>query len=182
MELEEARILALMATGKPIRAHMAALDETAGDRLVDVFVERYREVRQGAARPFPGVTRLLRRLRARGMPIAVVTSKLREDAVAELASTGLDRLVDTVIAFEDTDEHKPDAAPHLAALRRLGARGGVGVGDLPTDIQSAQAAGLRTLGVAWGYSSANVLLAAGADRVCKTAAELADALDEPPRA
>ena len=177
LELDESRILALMATGKPIRAHMAELDEAACDRLVDVFVERYREAREGAARPFPGIRPLLAGLGARGVPIAVVTSKLRKDALAELAATGLDRLVDVVVAFEDTVEHKPAAGPHLAALQRLAANQGIGVGDLPSDVVSARSAGLRAIGVAWGYGSVPELLAAGAERVCRTDAELADALE-----
>jgi pyrophosphatase PpaX len=178
VELETARISELMATGRPIRTHMAQLDEAAADLLVEVFVQRYRAEREGLARPFPGISRLLRDLRDRDMPLAVVTSKLREDAVAELAATGLGQWVDLAIAFEDTDKHKPAAAPHLEALRRLGVSRGVGVGDLPNDVLSARAAGLRALAVSWGYGEPSALRAAGAEAVCQTAAELSDALDE----
>jgi pyrophosphatase PpaX len=176
LELGEERILELMATGSPIRAHMAGLDELAADRLVEVFVERYRQEREGLAQAFPGIGELLERLRARAVPIAVVTSKLRDDAVHELAATGLQEYVHVLIAFEDTDEHKPSPAPQLEALRRLGVSSGVGVGDLPSDILSARAAGLRSLGVSWGYGSAEALREAGAERVCGTAAELDEAI------
>ena len=178
MDLEESRVLELMATGSPIRTHMAHLDDAAADLLVEVFVMRYRQEREGLARAFPGVRRLLQYLRARGVPVAVVTSKLREDAVSELAATGLDGWIELVIAFEDTDEHKPSAAPQSAALRSLGVDEGVGVGDLPTDIESARAAGLRALAVTWGYGSVAALRAAGAERVCSTPAALTKALDE----
>ena len=40
LELVEERVLELMRTGLPIRAHMELLDELAADRLVAVFVER----------------------------------------------------------------------------------------------------------------------------------------------
>jgi pyrophosphatase PpaX len=178
VELDDARILQLMATGSPIRTHMAQLDETAADLLVDVFVERYREARDGLARVFPGMRELLHRLQVMGVPVAVVTSKLRDDAVAELAATGLDELAEHVIAFEDTDEHKPSPAPHLAALRRLGVDRGIGVGDLPSDVASARAAGLTSLAVAWGYGDSSALQEAGAEKVCETAAELAAAVDD----
>ena len=177
LELEEARILDLMATGTPIRAHMAQLDEPAADVLVEAFVGHYRRKREGLARPFPGMSRLLRRLRARGISVAVVTSKLREDSVAELAATGLDESVEFVIAFEDTDEHKPSPTPHFEALRRLGADSGIGVGDLPSDVLSARAAGLSALAVCWGYGDPAALLQAGAECVCDTAEELAEALE-----
>ena len=176
VELEETRILELMATGAPIRAHMMQLDETAVDLLVESFVAHYRREREGLARPFPGMTSLLRGLRADGIRVAVVTSKLRDDTLAELSATGLDEHVEVVIAFEDTDEHKPAAAPHLEALRRLGASGGVGVGDLPGDVLSARAAGLDALAVSWGYGDPAVLREAGAELVCETPEELAQAL------
>jgi pyrophosphatase PpaX len=178
LELEESRVLELMATGSPIRTHMALLDEAAADLLVEVFVARYRQEREGLARAFPGVPRLLQHLRNRGVPVAVVTSQLREDAVTELAATGLDRWIELVIAFEDTDEHKPAAAPQFAALRSLGVDEGIGIGDLPSDIESALAAGLRAVAVAWGYGNVAALRAAGAERVCATPADLIEALEQ----
>lgn len=171
-ELEEARVLELMETGMPIRAHMALLDEPSADRLVEVFVERYRCEREGLARPFPGMLELVGLLRSAGVGVAVVASKLRADSLAELAATGLLDRVDVVVSFEDTDVHKPDPAPQLAALRALGASGGVGVGDLPTDMKSARAAGLAAVGVSWGYGAVPSLLAAGAACVCDAAEQL----------
>jgi pyrophosphatase PpaX len=176
LELEEARILELMATGSPIRAHMARLDEAAADVLVDVFVDHYRREREGLARVFPGMEALLRDLRGGGIAVGVVTSKLRDDTLSELEATGLH--VDVVIAFEDTDEHKPAAGPHLEALRRLGAEGGVGVGDLPSDVRSARAAGLTALAVSWGYGDRAALRDAGAELVCDSADELERCLGE----
>lgn len=171
-ELAEARVLELMKTGMPIRAHMALLDDSAADRLVDVFVRHYRLEREGLARTFPGMLELVGRIREAGVPVAVVTSKLRADAIAELAATGLLEIMDAVVAFEDTETHKPDAAPHRAALQALDATAGIGVGDLPSDIASASAAGLAAIGVAWGYGSRASLLAAGATCVCDLAEEL----------
>ncbi len=172
LELEEPRVLELMATGMPIRAHMALLDETAADRLVEVFVERYRIEREGLARPFAGTVALLERLEDAAIPIAVVTSKLRVDAVEELAATGLDRYVRALVAFEDTEQHKPAPSPQLEALRQLDADSGIGVGDLPGDIASARAAGLTAVGVSWGYGFRDALLEAGAECVCESAKQL----------
>jgi len=58
------------------------------------------------------------------------------------------------------------------------ATAGIGVGDLPTDITSARAAGLTAIGVAWGYGAAGPLLAAGAACVCETAEQLERELRE----
>lgn len=172
VELEEGRVLELMSTGMPIRAHMALLDENAADRLVAVFVERYRLERAGFARPFPGMVDLLGRLRSAGVGVGVVTSKLKQDALAELRATGLSEHIEVVVAFEDTDEHKPAATPLREAVRRLSANVIVSVGDLPSDIASARAAGLAAIGVSWGYGGRSTLIDAGAECVCDSAEEL----------
>lgn len=83
-----------------------------------------------------------------------------------------------MVAFEDTQLHKPDPAPQLTALRALGASRGVGVGDLPGDIESARAAGLAAVGVSWGYGSAPSLLEAGAAGVGDSAEQLEGKLRE----
>ena len=50
------------------------------------------------------------------------------------------------------------------------------VGDSPVDMRTARAAGVRAVGVEWGYRSRGDLLEAGADRVVESARELADLL------
>ena len=46
------------------------------------------------------------------------------------------------------------------------------VGDTTFDMEMAQAARLRSIGVAWGYHKADRLMAAGAHRVAKGVDEL----------
>jgi phosphoglycolate phosphatase-like HAD superfamily hydrolase len=176
IELADDRVLELMATGAPIRTHMAAISVEHAERLVECFVGHYRVQRAALARPFPGLVDLLRTLKEAGIAVAVVTSKLRADALAELASTALAEHVATVVAFEDVTEHKPSPAPQLEALRRLHCGPGIGVGDLPTDVASARAAGLPALAVTWGYGDRRALADAGAERVCATPDELREAI------
>jgi pyrophosphatase PpaX len=59
---------------------------------------------------------------------------------------------EVVIGAEDTERHKPDPAPILEALRRLGAPAGHAayVGDSPFDIRAAKAAGVLAVAVGWG--------------------------------
>jgi phosphoglycolate phosphatase len=51
------------------------------------------------------------------------------------------------------------------------------IGDTAFDIAMARAAGCRAIGVAWGYHAPDELLAAGAEAVAYTAAELEDLID-----
>jgi phosphoglycolate phosphatase len=51
------------------------------------------------------------------------------------------------------------------------------IGDTAYDIAMAQAAGVRAIGVGWGYHATDELLAAGAEAVAETPGELGELLD-----
>ena len=80
----------------------------------------------------------------------------------------------------DDDERplKPDPAPVLEALRRLGVAptDAAMVGDTRYDVDAGRAAGCRTIGVAWGHGSGSHGVA-GADRVVDSPDALIGALD-----
>lgn len=59
-------------------------------------------------------------LTAIGLPMAVVTSSYRAEAALKLRLTGLDALVDVVVALDDVAAPKPDPEPYLLAARLLG--------------------------------------------------------------
>ncbi len=50
------------------------------------------------------------------------------------------------------------------------------IGDTAYDMAMARAAGMRAIGVAWGYHPAAALLSAGAETVVEQPADLAGAL------
>lgn len=104
------------------------------------------------ALPFEGVKETISQLRARGYRIGVVTSKSREMALRGLKLCLLDSLVDAAICLEDTERHKPDPAPILAALDRFGLPPGNAayIGDSRFDIIAGRAAGVRTVAALWG--------------------------------
>jgi phosphoglycolate phosphatase len=68
----------------------------------------------------------------------------------------------------------------LAALAETGvaARAAVMIGDTTFDIGMGRAAGVWTLGVAWGYHPVADLRAAGADQIVADWAEVPGALDD----
>jgi putative hydrolase of the HAD superfamily len=94
--------------------------------------------------PLPGAVETVEQLRSRGLVLAVVAnwdSALR-DVLTEL---GLDRLFATVVTSAEAGAPKPDPAPFLLAIGRLGveANRALHVGDEPADETGARAAGLR---------------------------------------
>jgi pyrophosphatase PpaX len=96
---------------------------------------------------------VLRRLDAEGRRLGIVTAKRHRTVALALARfPWLGEHVDVVIAQEDTQRHKPDPEPVLAAVERLGAEPSEAayVGDSPFDIRAAKAAGAFAVAVGWG--------------------------------
>ena len=81
---------------------------------------------------------------------------------------------DVVITSEDTERHKPEPDPVLAALARLGRppEGACYVGDAPFDLRAGRAAGVATIGVTWGFFTREALEAEDPDLIVDTPAEL----------
>ena len=127
---------------------------------------------------YAGAAELLDRLAAAGWRQAVATGKSRRglDRVVEAHGWG-ERFVS--LHCSDDGPGKPDPAMVLAALAATGtpAEGAVMIGDTSHDMRMGRAAGVRTLGVTWGFHTADELRESGADVVCDTWAELAAALD-----
>jgi phosphoglycolate phosphatase len=121
-------------------------------------------------RPFPGIPALLTRS---GRRLAIHTNKPGSLARQILAGLGLlERFA--IVTGGDEAPRKPDPAGTLEIMRRLGARRAdtVFIGDSPTDVRTARAAGVRLVGVSWGFRPATELRAAGAVTVVETVAGL----------
>jgi len=134
----------------------------------------YREfVRQGAVRVYPGVSGLLRQLRALGARIAVASSGPRENVSLVIDTIGVRSAVDATVASEDVVEGKPHPEVFLKAAERLGIAplSCAVVEDAVHGIEAAKRAGM--LAVALLTSTARVLLlAAGADLIVDDVAGL----------
>jgi histidinol-phosphate aminotransferase len=121
---------------------------------------------------------LLERL-ARRLPLGVVTGRPRDEARWFLEREGLAELFRAVVCMEDA-VRKPDPAPVLLALERLGVRRAWMVGNTPDDVRAAAGAGVVPLGiVAPGddlAATAAALVGAGAARVLDQLADLEELL------
>lgn len=109
-----------------------------------------------------------------GIKFGVATSKRRHSAELTLGYSGLDQILPVTVAMEDTAVHKPDPAPLVLALERLGtvAAAAVYVGDAVVDVAAAKAAGMAVIAVTWGAGTREELVAAEPSAVVDTVAEL----------
>ena len=122
---------------------------------------------------FDGIRPLLDALLARDWLLGVATGKSQRGLVHCLASHGLSG---HFVTLQTADFHpsKPHPAMLEAALDEAIAApaDAVMIGDTGYDIAMARAAGVRAIGVAWGYHTPADLLAAGAEAVAETPAHL----------
>jgi HAD superfamily hydrolase (TIGR01509 family) len=129
----------------------------------------------------PGVVTFVKAL-ARHHPLGVVSMAMREEIDYVLGRAGLLKHFAVVVSAEDVTTYKPDPDCYLKALEFLNARRGESqvlpvsaaeclvVEDSPPGIQSARAAGMRTLGVT-NTVSEKALREAGADVVTRSLAD-----------
>lgn len=154
-----------------------------GDRVraeagVAAYRARYGVVGLYENEVYPGIPELLDALVADGRRLVLATSKPRVFAARILEHFGLDRRFDAIHGSEldGTRVHKTDLVPWILATEAIDPSDAVMVGDREHDVHGARAAGVATLGVAWGYGAPGELAAAGAASLVETVERLGLAL------
>ena len=139
-------------------AERLALSPGLLDALVKGFLDHYSGSIPGISRPFPGAVESLERLADAGFRLAVCTNKPQDYSDRLLAALGLTRHFAAICGADAFTFRKPDPR-HLVEtiLRAHGdpARS-VMVGDSRTDVDTARAAGIPVIAVAFGYSDVRV--------------------------
>jgi pyrophosphatase PpaX len=150
----------MAAVGGPgLEAQMRTLDPDRVEELVRVY-RAHNEPLHDELECCAGMDDVLVRLAGEGRRLGIVTAKRRETVELAFDRVPLGHLFEVVVGGDETTRHKPDPAPLLLALERLGADPGDAayVGDSPFDIRAAKAGGLHAIGVTWGKIHAREVL------------------------
>jgi phosphoglycolate phosphatase len=152
---------------------------------VEALVALYKSIfsslrsRPGFIEPlYEGAAVLLERLKAEGWRMALATGKSRRgvNTIVEMH-----RWADLFHSTHCADDGpgKPHPAMLIEAMRALDAarEDTVMIGDTSHDIRMAQAAGVRAVGVSWGFHTREELEACRPDYIADTFAELDAELD-----
>lgn len=129
-------------------------------------------------KPYEGIETTLTTLKAKGIAIAVVTNKPHDYAQA-LVKVLLEGCVDLVIG----QNHEIPPKPHPKGVLYAAAQMGVTldeclfVGDSNVDMQTAVAAGIKGVGVTWGFRDEEELRRSGAYTIIHEPMELLKLLD-----
>ncbi len=147
-------------------------------RAYDLLLPQLRADSAFAEKPFDGVGDLLSELSTASDTVLALATGHRTDTIApaleELRWTGFFRTIQAA----DTAPSKPHPAMLFQALAAAGVTPGnaIFIGDTTFDMEMAQAAQLRSIGVGWGYHRTERLLAAGAHRIAQSVDQLRDCI------
>jgi len=126
---------------------------TVDYRIMAAGIVSYRKAREAALVLYPHVNKTLLALIKKGLKLAVISDAPRQEAWMRLSYLQLQHLFDTVVAFEDSGEHKPSPVPFRMVLDQLGMEPeeALMVGDWPErDIAGASELGIRTVFARYG--------------------------------
>ncbi|MBN1215982.1 MAG: HAD family hydrolase [Candidatus Lokiarchaeota archaeon] len=109
---------------------------------------------------FPGVKTLLSNLKKK-YDLYIISHSQTENILNHLQEKGINKFFKGVYGADKVPSLKPDPAalePIFNQYRKLDKNSFLMIGDMPTDIETGQEAGIWTIGISSGISDKNLLL------------------------
>lgn len=124
--------------------------------------------------PYEGVRRMLAELKERGMKLGVLSNKPHRQTVKVVREIFGEGVFDCVQGQQEGIARKPDPEGVYRLMEALetSKEECLYVGDSEVDIRTGKNAGIKTIGVAWGFRTRDILEAAGAETIIETPGEL----------
>ena len=146
------------------------------EKLLALTREYYRDNCFKYSRLYDGMGETVTQLRQKGIRLAVLTNKDQVVAgriIEHFFETGA---FESVIGASQGRLIKPDPGTTLGIVESMGLTSDdlVFVGDSAVDIKTALAAGIRSIGAAWGFRGRDELKAAGAHIIIDSPREILD--------
>ena len=148
-------------------------DPSKYDSVMRAFESIYGEDCLNQTRPYTGVMQLLRRLKEEGYALGVLSNK-PDFAVGKICRHFFGGMLDFAVGQKDGVKVKPDPTLLLKELDAIGAdkSATVYVGDGETDVACAAAAGVDSIGAAYGYGGRDELTKSGATFIADTPGQI----------
>ena len=150
------------------------VDEETRNQVIDFYLNYYPENCTVHTDYYPGVLELLHALEAKGIRLAVISNKT--ERTAKKISDHYFAEIPWAFVWGNNGQRplKPALEAGHLAMETLQVKPEevLYVGDGDTDMEFASKLGFIAAGVTWGYRDPDQLLAAGADFLCNSFAEL----------
>jgi phosphoglycolate phosphatase len=130
------------------------LDEAYVEKALKIFLAYYEKNLCNATLPYPNVPQTLTSLKEKGYTLAIVTNKPYPFVFPILQGLGMESLFSLILGGDSLPEKKPHPLPLLHVCETLGyeVASSVMIGDSKNDILSANACGMDSVGVTYGYN------------------------------
>lgn len=147
--------------GPPLYETFTQVDPTQVDDLIAAYRKWNVENHDSMVQAFPGVVDTVKELHARGIQLAIVSTKRNEMIERALNLMTIREYFSAVIGLDDVKHAKPDPEPVQLALSKLNVapEKALMVGDNFHDIMAGRAAGVDSVAVAWSIKGLDYLLA-----------------------
>lgn len=142
-------------------------------KVKEAFDKYYKEHSLDCTKPYEGILELLEYLKARGVKVAVVSNKSHA-FVSSLVKRIFGEYIQLAYGQREGIPTKPDPFTVLEVIEKLGYQKEecIYIGDTNVDIYTGKNAGLKTVGVLWGFRTKQELIEAGADYIAKEVQDL----------
>ena len=153
-------------------------DEEEIKKLITLYKNDYIKNCCVETKPYDGMTELCKKLSLSGIKTAILSNKPHEQAVEIFKTLMIYDLFDEIMGCSAAYPPKPAPDSLIAIMKKFGANedNTIYIGDSNVDIQLAKAAGVKSVGVKWGFRTEKELRDAGADFIAGTSFELENLL------
>ncbi|MGB5945804.1 pyrophosphatase PpaX [Paenisporosarcina sp.] len=167
--------------GPSLKQTFDDIDESLTDELILEYRAWNIEMHDQMVVEFDGVSETLRLLKARGLKMAIVSTKKHDIILRGLKFMGIEDIFEIVIALDDVVNPKPNPEPILLALERLNAtpQEALMIGDNSHDIEGGQNALVRTAGVSWTVKGEEYLATFKPTYMLKHISDLLEIVESP---
>ena len=154
------------------------MDETQAQAAVDKYRERFRDTGIFENKVYAGIPKMLQTLNARGMHLAVASSKPTVFVERILEHFHIARYFKVVVGSEldgtrvEKDQVVEEALRQLFGGKPVEKEKVYMIGDRRFDVEGARAQGVESVGVTYGYGSMEELKEAKADYIIRSVEEL----------
>lgn len=142
-----------LAMGKPILEFYEVLVPEADPSLLANTHIEFQRQNFHLAKPFQKTKKILKHLKNSGFLIGAVSNRLKESLLHTLKRAKLYDYFDVIISADDVVNAKPHPRHLLTALNKLEVKpeNSYMVGDTDQDILAGKNAGVKTVGVTYGF-------------------------------
>lgn len=126
------------------------------DKDYKLFTKTHHDFQQDKfylGKTFKGVKKTLKKLKSEGFLLAAISNRARESLIKSLKVSKIFDYFDVIISADDIENPKPHKDHPLKALKilKVESKNAMIVGDTENDILAGKNAGIKTVGVTYGW-------------------------------